>query len=332
MIVSLKKSYPAYRDYGITIPILYNKVQNVLDAIYDNKELAEILKKFHYFCDGEGITQEDILRVHDKEYVARLYGSGLEKELIKTYELIDKDGNYHRYKPHEAKYPLTKHFQTILAHIAGGYFAAEKALAEGFCYYLGGGMHHAKYGYGEGFCVVHDILITLKKLMSAGKIRKAWVIDVDAHKGDGTASLTSGDDSVITLDVHMAHGWPLNGDKFDAQGHPNPSFVPADINIPINKGDDGSYNILLKKGLDQLGEYDMPDLALVVNGADPYEGDELESSGDFQLNLEQLFERDKMIYEFLKSKELPQVWLMAGGYGKNSWRVYAQFLKWLLLK
>jgi len=28
---------------------------------------------------------------------------------------------------------------------------------------------------------------------------------------------------------------------------------------------------------------------------------------------------------------IPGAWVMAGGYGRNSWRVYTQFLEWALL-
>ena len=38
-------------------------------------------------------------------------------------------------------------------------------------------------------------------------------------------------------------------------------------------------------------------------------------------------DRDILIYNFLKSHNIPQAYLMAGGYGEYSWEVYAQFLK-----
>jgi hypothetical protein len=42
-------------------------------------------------------------------------------------------------------------------------------------------------------------------------------------------------------------------------------------------------------------------------------------------------ERDQLVYRFLKERGIPAAFLMAGGYGANSWQVYAQFLEWALL-
>ena len=73
-----------------------------------------------------------------------------------------------------------------------------------------------------------------------------------------------------------------------------------------------------------------PDLAVVVFGADPYERDELPSTAELKLTLEQIFVRDRLVYNFLKNRRIPMAYLMAGGYGDESWRVYTQFLQWAL--
>jgi hypothetical protein len=60
--------------------------------------------------------------------------------------------------------------------------------------------------------------------------------------------------------------------------------------------------------------------------------DELPSTAGLRLTLEQLLERDQTVYRFLQTLAVPGAWVMAGGYGRNSWRVYTQFLQWVLLK
>jgi len=155
---------------------------------------------------------------------------------------------------------------------------------------------------------------------------------VDAHKGDGTAALAAGDDSIATLSIHMAAGWPLDQPERDADGQPNPSFIPSTVDIPIAAGEEPAYNRRLREGLARLAETGRPDLALVVCGADPYELDELPSTAELKLSLEQLLERDQLVYSFLKSRGIPGAWVMAGGYGRNSWRAYTQFLEWALLE
>jgi acetoin utilization deacetylase AcuC-like enzyme len=82
--------------------------------------------------------------------------------------------------------------------------------------------------------------------------------------------------------------------------------------------------------LERLAGLGVPDLAVVVDGADPYEHDELPSTGLLRLSLAQLKERDLLVYRFLEGRGVPSAWLMSGGYGERSWEVYAQFLEEVL--
>jgi acetoin utilization deacetylase AcuC-like enzyme len=205
------------------------------------------------------------------------------------------------------------------------------ALQKQFCFYFGGGMHHAQYDSGNGFCIINDVVLAVRKLQAENGIRRAWIIDIDAHKGDGTAALTQGDDTVVTLSAHMAAGWPLDGPSQDARGRLNPSFVPSDIDIPVAAGEEHLYVQKLAEGLQRLASYPRADIAVVLSGSDPYEKDALPSTASMRLSLEQLFERDRLVYRFLKERRIPRAYLMAGGYGDHSWEVYTQFLKWALV-
>ncbi len=319
-----------YLEFGIEIPISSSKKNKVIEYLKNNPALKDHIDKFIINRLTEKITKKDLLRVHSKEYVKKLYSKELENEIIRSYELIDENGNYYRYNPKIATRPLRELFDNILIKVSGTYQCCLTALGKGFCFFFGGGMHHAKTNYGEGFCVVNDIVIALKKLQSNNKIKIAWIIDVDAHKGDGTAELTKDDNTIITLSIHMAEGWPLNKPEYDKYGNINPSFIPSKIDIPIYKGDDNKYLEELKKGLYEMEKYQKPEIAVVVQGSDPYEKDKLESAEDLKLTLEQMKERDLMIYNFLKIKNIPQANLMAGGYGEYSWKIYAQFLEYVL--
>jgi len=128
----------------------------------------------------------------------------------------------------------------------------------------------------------------------------------------------------------MASGWPLDCPAMLADGRPNPSFVPSDIDIPIESGEEPYYLERLRTGLRQLEEAGPADLAIVVCGADPYEKDELPSATLLKLSLDQMFARDRLVYTWLEERKIPAAFLMAGGYGDEVWRVYAQFLRWAL--
>ena len=331
MILYNKDQNLSLEPYGILIPVRSSKTTKTLEALLAHPILGPLAERWHRRPETGLISKADLLRVHDPHYVERLFSKGLEQELMKTFELVDEKGHYHRYAPDRAELPLSRLFKRILDTASGTWQCCRLALDHGFCFFFGGGMHHAHYSQGKGFCLINDIVVALRKLQSEGNIKTAWVIDVDAHKGDGTAALTSGDDSIRTLSLHMASGWPLDEPEYDEQGRLNPSFIPSDIDVPVKQGEEDRYLEKLQAGLDELDTFARPDLALVVSGADPLELDELESARELKLTLEQLLERDRLIYRFLKERGLPRAYVMAGGYGSETWRVYAGFLEWALL-
>jgi acetoin utilization deacetylase AcuC-like enzyme len=331
MIIYNQEEKMTLYEFGIEIPVSDSRVSKTFDKLRSHRILGERIHEWHINKVEEKISRTDLLRVHSKGFVETLYSDQLEAEIIRAYELIDSEGQYHRYNPAKASMPLTDLFERILNKISGTLRCCRVALEKGFCFYFGGGMHHAQKDHGNGFCLLNDIAIAIRKLQAEKVIKQAWIIDVDAHKGDGTAALTEGDDSVTTLSIHMAKGWPLDEEKYDSGGKLNPSFIPSDIDIPIAAGDEHLYVTRLKEGLRILDTQPTADIAVVVAGADPYEKDELPSARLLQLSLEQLQERDLLIYDFLQNKSIPSAYLMAGGYGDSAWEVYAQFLEWALL-
>jgi len=318
-------------DFGIKIPAHTHTAARLFAALLNHAQLGPRIDRWHIARIDEAITREDLLRAHSREYVDRLFSERLAEEIIRTYELVDEEGNYRRYDPNDARQPLPAMFGRILARTAQSVQCCRLALEKKFCFTFGGGMHHAHRNYGAGFCLVNDIVIAVRKLQAEGRVNTAWVIDLDAHKGDGTAALTRGDDTIKTLSIHMAAGWPLDGDRIDRRGRLNPSFIPSDIDIPIARGEEHRYAARLQEGLNTLKRSPRPDLALVVAGADPYEKDELPSTADLRLSLAQMEERDFLVYDFLRNLEVPQAYLMAGGYGPHCWEVYARFLPRALL-
>ena len=318
-------------EFGIEIPVYDSRATNTFNRLATHPILGPQINRWWVTKSAVKIRKSDLMRVHSEEYIQKLYSDALEQEIVKTFELIDSHGQFFRYNPQSATLPLTDLFGRILDRVAGTWQCCTVALREGFCFYFGGGMHHAQKQYGNGFCIVNDIVIAVRRLQAENRIKTAWIIDVDAHKGDGTAALTADDESIATLSIHMARGWPLDGEKYDKKGNLHLSFIPSDIDIPIARGEDHRYITELREGLGSLDTFPTPDIAVIVSGADPYEKDTLPSTSGLQLSLEQLKMRDLMVYNFLRERGIPRAYLMAGGYGEHAWEVYAQFLEWALM-
>jgi len=331
MILYEEKHNIGLIDFGIEIPVVASRSMKAFDFIKSHEILGPQIHQWHIANIAEQISKDDLLRVHSAEYVKKLFSNGLEQEIINTFELIDDQGHYYRYNPDKARVPLVQLFDRILKVVASTTTCCRVALKEKFCFALAGGMHHGQKDFGKGFCMLNDIVIAIRKLQAEKRVKTVWVIDVDAHKGDGTAALTRGDDTITTLSIHMGHGWPLDEAKYDHAGNLNPSFIDSDIDIPMARGEDHLYLTRLQKGLNELEKFPQPELAVVVAGVDPFEKDELPSTRDLKLSLEQMMQRDQLVYRFLRERGIPAAFLMAGGYGENSWKVYAQFLEWALL-
>ncbi|MCG8477754.1 MAG: histone deacetylase, partial [Spirochaetales bacterium] len=274
--------------YGIDIPITGSNEERTLDYLLSRDDISSRKGEWLRQERLTPLPREAIVRVHETAYADRLLAepgqpsqSGLpigmsELEIMRTFELLNPDGSYHRYSPDAAECSLCELRDQSLRHAAGTTVGAELSLDgdDGFCFYFGGGMHHGQYDFGEGFCPVNDRVIAVRALQARGRIETAWIIDVDAHKGDGTAALTRSDETIRTLSIHMAQGWPLDQPRDMPDGRLNPSYIPSDIDVPIEEGEESTYLPRLEAAMEELERrYSLPDFLLVVDGADPYERD-----------------------------------------------------------
>jgi acetoin utilization deacetylase AcuC-like enzyme len=215
---------------------------------------------------------------------------------------------------------------------------------------MGGGSHHARYDTGSGFCLLNDVTIAVMKILSEFPLHLIWIIDMDVHKGDGTAELVNfarerGElqnpelpcaekPCVLTLSIHMAKGWPLDAESLSTAKEGRAPLIASDIDIGIDSGEENEYTPRLAEGIRELERLSAalypsktrPDFVLVVDGADPYEYDGLPSSGLLKLSLEQCLERDNYVYRYLTDRGIPSAWIQSGGYGDRAWEPTANFL------
>jgi len=309
------------------VPVSPDTTARILEDLVSDPKLARAQERWLLERDATTVTREDALRVHTKEYVDRLWDpTSREYVVMEGYELRAPDGSYHRYDPNRGRIPLGRLVDQLLDVAGGTIQVLRAALDYGRAFYLAGGMHHAMADQPGGFCIINDIVIAARALQASATIESAWIIDTDAHKGDGTAALTHGDTSITTLSVHMAEGWPLDQPAVRPDGTRNPSFTPSDIDVPIASGEEGRYIPRLEEALEALDEFPRPDVAVVVYGADPYEHDGLPSAGLLRLPLETMGVRDRLILDFLTARDIPTAYLRSGGYGERAWEPVAQFV------
>lgn len=313
-------------DYGIEIPLKGNRSSKIFEYVsthYGIKELSLI---------PEDISKKDLLRVHSEVYIDGLFNDLYRDQYFyKCYELINNEGRFNRYNPHIAKESFSHALDKILKQVNLTYLGLKEAKKWGSSFVINGGMHHAMKEQGRGFCLLHDGLIALTKMIEEKEINSAWIIDVDAHKGDGAPEILKDSkykDQIKTMSLHMADAWPLNEAPRDNEGKLKPWFLPNDIDLEHRRGEEGNYLWKLKVGLEEMERrFAKPDLVWVVLGSDPHELDELPSTDSLKLSAEEMLIRDKILYSFFKERNIPQSYVLGGGYGDHAWKMYAQFLE-----
>jgi len=264
------------------------------------------------FVTPQPASDEDVLLVHTREYVQKLKMGTLSVEEEMQMEVPYSPG-------------LVKAFWLAAG---GSILAADLALRQGMALNIGGGFHHAFPDHGEGFCVVHDVAVAIKRMHQEGRLRRAMVVDLDVHNGNGTAAIfpprtrvghplpsasasrrdvhgpnleehpVEGELEVFTISLHQAHNYPL---------HKPPSSI--DVHLP-----DAEYLGWLDQSLSSAFRHFSPELICYLAGADPYKEDQL---GGLALTIEGLKKRDELVMRVAQTHKVPVMVTYAGGYARR---------------
>src|ERR1700688_3979382 len=270
------------------------------------------------FLEPEPATDLDMLLVHTPEYVQKL-----------------KTGTLSPREEMEMEVPYSRDLVDAFWLAAGGsILAARQCLNDRVCISIGGGFHHAFPDHGEGFCMIHDVAVAIRRLQRDDKIRTAMTVDCDVHQGNGTAAIFAGTrtERVPLPSVSSSTLTPLGlpqektkmrgahaGDVFTISLHQHnnyPLWKPPssiDVDLPDGIGDDDYLAWLdnaLSSGLRQFE----PELICYVAGADPYREDQL---GGLSLSIEGLKRRDQLVFTVARAREIPVMVTFAGGYAQK---------------
>jgi len=250
-------------------------------------------------------SNEDVLLVHTPEYVEKLRAGTLSES-----------------EEWQLEVPYSRELVEAYWLCAGGtILAADCALRDGVAFNISGGFHHAFADHGEGFNLINDVAVAIRRMQKQGKIKTAMTLDCDVHHGNGTAAIFGIRDAspppmperppymrespardVFTISLHQENNYP--------------AWKPTsaiDVGLPDGMGDD-EYLAWLKKALMSGLHRFQPDLIFYLAGSDPYRGDLL---GGLALTIEGLKHRDEFVFRAAKARGIPVVALPAGGYASD---------------
>jgi acetoin utilization deacetylase AcuC-like enzyme len=152
------------------------------------RKAVEILKGFGYeFLEPEPASEDDLLRVHDVDYVW-----GVKKSMVDD--------------PDTPAYDNIFEFARLSA---GGAILAAKV--GGFSIMRPPGHHAGILGaalgaYTRGFCYFNNIAVAVRYLN-----KPTLILDIDGHHGNGTQEIFLGDEKVTYVSLHRHPNFPGTG-------------------------------------------------------------------------------------------------------------------------
>ncbi len=245
--------------------------------------LAEGILAADDILQPEPLDHETLELVHTHEYLGKLASSGLSAAEQRRLGLPWSEALWQRSR---------------LAS-AGTLLAARAALGQGLAGNLAGGTHHAFADHGEGFCVLNDVAIAIRRLQAERSIERAAVVDLDVHQGNGTAAIFEAEDEVFTFSMHGERNYPL-------------AKMRSNLDVPLKDGvGDAEYLGALQRHLPRVLDTACADIVFYLAGVDVAAGDRY---GKLALTEEGIRRRDQCVIEAVRDRGLPLVIVLAGGY------------------
>ncbi|UCC91666.1 MAG: histone deacetylase [Candidatus Aenigmatarchaeota archaeon] len=254
------------------------------------RKTYEFLKKHKFeFVKPEECSRQDLLLIHSEKLVDKI-----------------KHGRFVNFE--------TPSLPDIYSHaklaVGGAILAMETALKEdrGFSLMRPPGHHAGKTKFG-GFCYFNNIAIAVAKALK--NIKKAAILDIDVHHGNGTQDIFLGNSKVIYVSLHQyGFFYPGTGKHSEANCY----------NYPLASGTgEEEYLKKLEVGVEKIREFD-PDMLAISAGFDTFEHDPL---AGLKLKIESYSKISKLISEL----EKPRFAVLEGGYSRGLHECVHSFLK-----
>lgn len=199
-----------------------------------------LMEKGYEFLEPEPATEEDLLRVHDADYLWNLKKGLAEDSDTPAYDNI---------------------FEYARLSAGGALLAAKIG---GFSLMRPPGHHAGVFGaalgvYTRGFCYLNNVAIAVKALGET-----TLILDVDGHHGNGTQEVFQGDSKVVYVSLHRHPHYPGTGARSEGNC----------LNFPLH-GDIGEKRYLetLDRALSMVGDAGRFGVVAVSAGFDTHVGD-----------------------------------------------------------
>lgn len=258
-------------------------------------------------------SDEDLLRICQRDYI------DFSRQYYQAANLgLSYNGRFYRYhsgdnrpisrpgKLEEAARLVVGQAKLAADLVQSGEF--EKAIS------IGGGTHHAKRNYGEGFCIYNDVAFAAIYLMEKYGLERILILDTDAHAGNGTSEYFYSNPKVLFIDLHQDPRtiYPGTGFASDIGSGKGRGFT-VNVPMPVDAGYD-SYQLVFEEIIEPLTMEFKPQIIIRNGGSDPHFDDGLTHLGLPVRGFGMIGKRVRKMTEICQGKIID---LIASGYNKN---------------
>jgi len=246
-------------------------------------------------------TIDEIAVVHRRDYIERI-----EKYCKKGGGYLDADT------------PVSEGSYDAALYAAGGALTCAEKIDEGKIDYAFGLIrppgHHAGRYTARGFCIFNNIVILAEYLLK--KYEKIFILDIDAHHGNGTQDMTYDRNDILYFGIHQdgrtlypGSGYPEEIGMGEGKGYT--------INAPLAPGSgDKSFDLIIDQVFSPVIEQYNPDYILVSVGFDSHFSDPLTDLRLTTQGYRAIIKRVKEEAEKLCDNKL--ILLLEGGYNLSA--------------
>ncbi|MBI4284766.1 MAG: hypothetical protein HY670_02555 [Chloroflexi bacterium] len=239
---------------------------------------------YYRIIKAEPVGDDDLLKICTRDYIEftreyyRIanvstewdYNSDFYKK-IRKYHSLDNRAIGGCGKLEEAARLIVGQGKLAADLVQSGKF--EKAIS------IGGGMHHARRSYGEGFCIYNDVAFTALYLMEKYGLERVLVLDTDAHAGNGTSEYFYSEPRVLFIDLHQDPRTIYPGTGFAKDtGSGKGAGLNINVPMPLYAGYD-SFQLVFEQIVEPITAEFKPQIIIRNGGSDPHFGDALTTMG-----------------------------------------------------
>jgi acetoin utilization protein AcuC len=258
-------------DFGPGHPFRGDRFDRFMTYFHETLEKSG---KFEVVGNIEQASDGDLSLAHKNDYIQTMQKASKGLLVPDLWRFLSGDN----INPRTGKFPIgiEKAARVVVKDaILACDFVQEKRFEKVIS--LGGGLHHAKPRYGEGFCIYNDVVIAARHLIERHGLERVLILDTDAHAGNGTCEAFYSDPRVLFIDLHQKFIYPGTGYEDDIGESKGKGFT---VNIPLPAyADDEAYQLVFDEIVSPITQEFAPQIVIRNGGSDPHPSDEITQLG-----------------------------------------------------